>query len=654
VRRHTKLDKNLDHITKVGDPLVTPFALMGLRALHRSELANYLDYARFIHYGLDAVVVDLTLTTRVALASDWQHQLEALLSALDAAPLPRRPPIVVLCEEAFIMRRADLVLRKHAKEAKTGRARPLKHGAVLLQAGLLQTSDTIPELPPVQFTADVKDASLAPLRDRLIGLMRRLREAGHTNAATAVGKVLHALSSFASLPIGITEARSVAGILFDGDGREEVEARSPFFPTSALQPMAEITNAAPEFEADIRQFLDEVKSRTHDWEHATPISLKLAQLLSDPEWNACDVLLVLPDARTTDVFLVSDGGVGCACRVIEASDLTERVTTDQWRRIVIVRPEPKTVRILLTMHASSSRVLLLGDAAGASLIAVEVKPLLSLPEFVPFAARAAALSAALDKGGATEKMHHHEVEFYCHIPTSENLIDLTQAADGYTGNVIRFQLEGGRRVAYRPESDVLVFTPDEVRRFHRVDAHAIQVGDSILVLRKDIRDKLSEALLRSRKTAGQLKLYHQEIVRFRERLPGNMLMVKARHCLARMQAIDPLIGEHEVPNIARWLSVKPSDSPQQPRAARDQRRFSVFMKAAEINETLTEAYWNFAVLPVRAYSAQEGHLFNRLIVQFIMDPEGVAVRAGWREYKDLWQAIVDSVERVTYKEICNG
>lgn len=652
VRRHTKLNAIPERVADVGDPLLTPFALMGLNPTDQGELARCLDDERFVTHGLDAVVVDLTRTARRALAPDWQPQLAALLMALDAKNLPRRAPIVILCEDAFSMRRAELVVRRQAEDARSGGRRLHRHGALLLDAGILEAPGTpkVPEMPPMAFVADIKDASLSPLRDRLIGLSQRLREAGHANAGIAVGRGLHALSTFASLPLGIKEAKENASVLFDGDGREEVAARSSYFPTSALQPMAETASAAPEFAADIRRLMDEVSSRVRDWEQDTPVSLKLMQLLNDPEWNARDVLLVLPDAHTADVFLVSNRGMGCACTVTEISQLAKQANFNGWRRIMIVRPEPKALRALLTTPITPSCVLLLGDAAGTSLIAAELRLLASIPEFSPFAGRTAALTAALSRGGVDETMDLDQLEYRYHIPTAENVIDLTQTNTGYTGEVVRFTLEGGGQIAYRPSSDVLVFTPDEVRPFRKVAARDVATDDSILVLRKDIRDKLSEALSRSRRTAAQLKLYHERVVRFRQSLPGDNLPTKARHVLAAMREIDPTVGDHEVHNIVRWLSVEPSDSPQQPRAARDKRRFSVFMEAAGVDKTLADAFWNFAVVPVRAYSIEEGQDFNRRVVQFIMDPEGVAAGMGWREYDGLWQAVVDSVDRVIHKE----
>jgi hypothetical protein len=652
VRRHRKLATTSDRIAEVGDPLVTPFAIMGLNPTDRAELTRCLHYERFVTHGLDAVIVDLTRTARRALELDWQRQLLALLIALDIRDLPRRPPIVILCEDAFTMHSADLIVRKHYEGARSGR-HLLKHGALLLNVGLLEAPGTpkVPELLPMSFAADIKDASLAPLRDRLVGLSRHLREAGLANAAITVGKGLHALSTFASLPLGIKEARENASILFEGDGREEETARSLFFPTAVLQPMAEIVSAAPELAADIRALSDEIWSRVGRWEQDTPVSLKLAHLLSDPEWNAHDVLLVMPNACTADVFLVSDLGVSCACTVVNVSQLAKRASSKRWRRIMIVSPEPMALRTLLTMHISPSRVLLLGDAAGISLIAAELRLLASIPEFSVFAGRTEALTAALNRGGAAENIEIDEVEYRYRLPTAENLIDLTQTSAGYTGEVARFTLEGGGRIAYRPGSDVLVFTPDEVRHFRKVAARDVEIGDSILVLRKEIRDRLSDALSRSRKTAAQLRRYHEAVVRFCQHLPGDTVTTKARHVLAAMRAIDPSIGNHEVPNIKRWLCVEPSDSPQQPRAPRDQQRFSVFMKAAGIDTALADGFWNLAIVPVRTYSIEEGLDFNRRIVQFIMDPEGVAAGMSWCKYDDLWQAVVDSVDRVIHKEI---
>jgi hypothetical protein len=655
VRRYTTLETIPDHVARIGDPVLAPFAAMGLPS-DRRDVSRCLAHERFARQGIDVIVVDLTRGSRTGLSADWRRDLQFLLDAVGAASLPRRPPVVALCDEGFVMHGADAVLARSVAAAIPGRRHVVRSGAVVLRTGIFATPGAapVPELPPLPCDADVKDASLRPLRERLITLARSLRESGQAAAAVAVGSALRVVSAFASLPLGISEAKSTALVLFDGDGREDVKARSLFYPSSRLQRMADAAAVAPEFAADIRAVLEDLSSHIAQWDGATPVSLKLRSILADPAWNARDVLLVLPDTRTTDVFLVSDSAIDCGCTVIDGSTFAEHAETG-WRRIIIVRPDSKAVRGLLTLRNAPTFTLLLGDSAGAVPIAFELEQIASISDFAPFARRARALADALRRGGAdAATIDIAEPEFHYRLPTAEDFIDLAQAADDYAGPTVRLRLESGARAAYRPGGDVLLFTPDATRAFTRVEAQDVRTGDSILVLRKDIRDRLSDALLRSRKTAAQLKVYHERVAAYRRRLAGATMRAKAREVLGAMRAIDPLTSEHEIPNIIRWLSVEPSDAPQQPRAARDRRRFRLFVQAVGLDTATADAFWDHAILPVRAYSAVEGHVFNRRIVQFVIDPEGVAAGVGWSGYRDLWQAVVDSVERVTDKEVTHG
>lgn len=52
VRRHTMLGTIPGHVADVGDPHVTPFAVMGLNPTDRAELTRCLDYERFVTHGL--------------------------------------------------------------------------------------------------------------------------------------------------------------------------------------------------------------------------------------------------------------------------------------------------------------------------------------------------------------------------------------------------------------------------------------------------------------------------------------------------------------------------------------------------------------------------------------------------------------------------
>jgi hypothetical protein len=660
VRQHTHIDDDgstMDaYIDAVGNPEVTPFAIFGLPPTVPGNVERCLSYARFKQHGLDVVVVDLTWTSRNALGANWDKELTSLAAALDGSEAARNSPLLVLCEDAGTMRKAAGVLRRYRRTAGTSRAHALRQGALLLEPGLLEglpTTGPPEEVPNVRFEADIKDASLVPLRRRFLELAQRLRESSYVKGAQAVTTALRALRAFASLPIGLDEARSTAAVLYESDGAEDVAARSQFYPTSAMQPLSEAERACPEFAADIRSLVDAFKDRCDTWKVATPVSLKLVQLLAQSEWNASDVLLVLPDATTAEVFAVSDWGVTCRSSIATSNQLGEFLVNRHWRRILVVRPESRAVYELTTMRRTPERVLLLGDAAGVGLLQADVRTLSALPEFGAYAKRLAAISAALTSGGANEVFEPREPALSYEPSAPDDLSDFSQAPGGYKGATIRFHVESGSQVLYRPTGHVLLLTGDEVRPFRRKAARDVALGDSILVLHHELREALSIALARSRTTLAQLSHYHGVVARARDALPGASHRAKAREVLSRMQRIDPAIGAHEVPNITRWLSVEPDEELSLPTTARDRTRFDAFMAALNVDSSLAKAYWDFAILPCRRYRIQEGHAFNRRIVQFILDPEGVA-GSHPASHDGVWQALMDSVEVIIDKEVSHG
>lgn len=260
VRQHTHIDDDgstMDsHVGAVSDPLRAPFAIFGLESMDRARTRSCLAFRRFADIGLDAVVADLTWTSRASLGSEWEQQLASFAATLSEQQTGRASPVIVVCEEAAVLRRAVVALRvRHGCVAH----HPVrKQGSLLLTPGIFEGAipQAAAESPKdVRFEADIKDASLVPLRRSLIELSRRLGEAGHGREAVALRSGLRALRSFASLPIGVAEAQCVAAILFDGDGREEIEVRSRFFATAALQPLADAQDAAPTFATEIRASL---------------------------------------------------------------------------------------------------------------------------------------------------------------------------------------------------------------------------------------------------------------------------------------------------------------------------------------------------------------------------------------------------------------
>lgn len=656
VRDHTHLgDKNAGlkaDVGAIGDPMKAPFAVFGLPSASKVEaFARYFEFPRLKDGMLDAIVVDATRSGRAELSDNWEQRFTLLLQAVARLP-GRRPPVVVLTEEAFSLRKAVRALRSYGAALHPPRPAPKEVGAYLPQQGLLGPAVTFAEaLPPMTFEADIKDASLAGLRRDLVALGRTFKERGERSAADGVSKALALLRRSASLPVGLREARDIADILNDGDDEEDIRVRSLFRPKVALGPLASAAEMVPELAEKTRQLIGSIEAKMRAWEDETPVSAKLAQLFQSADWNSASTLLAMPDRWVADVYWSSDRALRLACDVVDHRGLSERLSLKPPKRVIVIGPTPEAARALLTAQIAVERIVLLGDAAGVALLSAEIGPLGRIAAFAPFADRARAMAAALQRGGANEQLDLAEAEFRIAAAVPEGEIDLTRAGEAYRGDVLHFTTSQGHRIAYRPTSDVLQFSPGEMRPFEPRQARQIQAGDRVLVLNEAVREPIRRALAGSREALKQLSNYHSRVAMIRASTPGTSDVDKARHLLAAMQSIDPGISSHELPNVIRWLTADKApgelDGARQPRAARDWARFRLFMRAANVDEQTAKIYWLVAIVPARAYRVQEGYLFNQRVIQFVLDPEGAAAgTAAWKNREGLWQLVLDAVDEV--------
>lgn len=650
VRRHTLLTERnaglTDHFSRAGDPATTPFALLGLPAAKRpEELTRYVRSDRATRLGLDAVVVDLTRPGRSELPEQWEPHLEALLRSLEETP-GRRPGTIVIADDAATFRRATRVM-KAAAGARHPKGRISELGVYLDHRGLLGPAAVLPQaMHRIAFQADIKDASLAPLRERLVSLGRMLREDG--SAATKnVSKTLAFLRRAASLPMGLAEARRITDVLFDADDEVDASVRAMFRPRMMLGTLREAAGIAPVHASEIGSLADAIGAKVVEWEEETPVSLKLAGLMEAAEWNANSTVLAFPDRRIAETFLASDRALECACTVIDHRGIFELLPEAGVRRIIVVGPTTQAVRALLTTPLAPELVLFLGDAAGSALLSAELAPLHRLAAFASIAGRVSALTDALRRGGTDETLDLAEAEFRMTVTDQEERIDLTQANEAYRGPVVEMRTRRGLVLRYRPTSDVLLLSPGETRPFEKIAARDVEAGDSILVLKNDVRELIRRALAGSRKSISELGLYHGSIAGIRARLSGHSVQDKARRLLRIMQRDNPSVPDTEVHNIVRWLNAADApmkiDGARQPGAARDWPRFRAFMSAAGVDEMLAKTYWDAAITPSRSYRAQEGHLFNQRVVQFVLDPEAAT---AWASMRDVWQQVLEGVDAI--------
>jgi hypothetical protein len=662
VRDHTNMrERNAgldEHVAAISEPATTPYAVFGIPVVRKAvHLQPFLQYPRLTDLGLDVVVIDLTRTGRSDLADDWHKPFETFLEGL-AFAVGRRPPLVVLTDDVYVWNKVGRILRGHASIQRPAWKRASELGALMLESGVLGAPTVVADdLPSLRISADIKDASLAPLRRTALNLGQALKDIGAVGLAEGVSEALSLLRRGANAPLGIDEAASILDILYSEDDELQARTRALFRPKMALARLAAIAHEQASFAAASEALRNQIERKLEGWRLATPVSLKLASILAEPDVNAPDTLITMPDRRIVEAYLASDRAMAVIARVVDHRNVASTIEATRYRRMVAIGPTPELMRTLLTDKACPEDVTILGDAAGATLILAQLRPLTRVAAFKGLAPRAQALLKAFERGGSDEALDLAEAQFRIVAAPSESNIDFTQAGEAWEGDIIELRTRRVPRLAYRPNSDVLVYSPGETRPFERKTAREVEKGDFILVLDAKLREPLRVALAGSKKALGQLAIYHQRMDQILAQTPGASHAEKARHVLAAMRTLDPSFGAHEEPNIIRWLtagqSAQSSDGARQPRAARDKARFEIFMRAVGVDAPLAEVYWHGAIMPSRAYRALEGYLFNQRVVQFVLDPEG-AVGAGWADLGALWQSVIDAVDEVVEAATIKG
>jgi hypothetical protein len=662
VRDHTNMrERNAgleEHVAAVSEPATTPYAVFGLPVVRKAnQLQPFLRNARFDGLGLDVIVVDMTRTGRSDLVEDWHKPFETFLEGLSFA-VGRRPPVVILTDDVYVWNKVGRVLRGHAANQRPAWKRASEVGALMLESGLLGAPAVIADnLPTLRVSADIKDASLAPLRRTALSLGQSLKDIGATALAEGVSEALSILRRSANAPLGTDEAATILDILYGEDDELQAKTRALFRPKMALARLAAIAAEHASFATAAGALLSQIEKKLEGWRAETPVSLKLASILATTDANTPDTLITMPDRRVVEAYLASDRAMAVSARVVDHRNVASALGDASFRRLIAIGPTPELVRTLLTDRACPEDVTILGDAAGTTLILAQLWPLTRVAAFAGLAPRAQALLKAFERGGSDEALDLAEAQFRIVAAPSENNIDFTQAGEAWEGDVIELRTRRVPRLGYRPNSDVLVYSPGETRPFERKAARDVVKGDFILVLDAKLREPLRVALAGSKKALGQLVIYHQRMDQVLAQTPGASHAEKARHVLAAMRALDPSFGVHEAPNVIRWLtagqSAQSSDGARQPRAARDKTRFDLFMRAVGVDAPLAEIYWHAAITPSRAYRALEGYLFNQRVVQFVLDPEG-AVGAGWADLGALWQNVTDAVDEVVEATTIKG
>ena len=652
VLSHTQIRKLESHVGAVGDPDRTPFAVMGLDAhLKPEDFRRFLQCERFSKFGLDVIIVDLTEAARQAVGPHWDDALKALLLGLDRVK-GRRPPLAVLCDDPHSMRRAVKLLRMHGSTMRPPRRGPVEIGIYLDTPGMIGPRPILPEnLPPVTFEADIKDASLAPLRSALLSFGSELREEKESDAAKAVSGALTFLRRAVSLPFGMEEARSIADVIYDGDDDVDLAVRAMFRSKMALAKLAALADLLPSKGSKAVGLADQVMAKVAAWTDETPVSARLARMLDTAANSGSGIGVVVATRTVADLFSLSDRSQRWKCDIVASDDLAAALTSKPWIHLVVVGPNPEVLRTLLISPRVPRSVSLLGDSAGVGLLAAELAPIERLPAFSALADRAIALRRALLRGGADETLDISEASFEATTPVVPNQADFTRSGEVYRGDIVVLKTSRGGTYRYRPTGVVLVHSPGELRPFVPQEARRIQNGDHILALSPDIHETLRRAISGSRKARSELEVYHKQVATRRDATPGKTLTEKVRYVIEQMRRLDPTVNDVERHNVRRWLTadqaVTNAEGGRQPGAARQWERFRTFWGSGGMAPFTADMYWRMAIIPTRSYRVQEGLAFNQRVTQFVLDPEGTSLGAGqWAAMPQLWQMVEAAVDEV--------
>lgn len=659
VLAHTLLKKNgtsaAGILAGVSHPAKAPLAVLGLPLAKESIIKQYFGFERFSALGLDLVVADLTRTAITEMGENWPIALERLALALRSVG-ERRPGILVLAEDTFVFGKAEKVLRNVAQQTKS-RGKPyIAEGLLLRYPGFLGIPRPKLVSPaPIKFNADIKDGSLITLRKDVLKAAGEMVEAGAPEAAAALRSGLSFVRLIANLPVGYAEARRIIHVLHGTDDDSDQSIRQRFFRDAALSPLTRAIVEVAGFREVLSRIYERMTNTVDAWDIESPISLKIRNMIEAGETIDQKTLFVLPDRNLVDIFLASDIALRCRWSVTNGREMLETARLAAASRMVVVRPTSNLLRTLITGDSIPPRVDILGDASGAALLAAELAPIAKLAAFAAYAGRASALMEAIGK--STSNLQEDEQELELPLPVSSQDIDFTQSGEVYSGPVICLATERGHRMLYRPSSDVLRHTPDELRAFERVDAAMISRGDHVLVLAAPLMEALRQALARAPKTVETLRAYHRAVAERCATIAGSTRMDKARHIHALIKARDSTFEDSEVFNVSHWINVDETtiDTPgSRPQAPRSKKRFDLFMDGLGIIKVLSDNYWDWGIRATRSYRMREGLLFNQRATQFILEPESLMAKRTDRDMRGLWHAVMDNVDVVTSKEQINA
>ncbi|PWC32059.1 hypothetical protein TSO221_31575 [Azospirillum sp. TSO22-1] len=659
-----------------ADPVFCPFRLFTIPGESPKRWLPLLRTEALRKRPIDVVMIDLTRRGRDALGVDWGKRLTTFLDHLDANVVVA-PPTLVITESPFVAKTAREIvsnrLRARRRGATAAERSPARLIGVLTEDGATlggSESQSTSPLHPLNVSVYLKDVSLMALRDMTLGAVRELQEYGSDGlqASSHVRRAYGFVRRAVGLPCGLRAAQMV---LRRDRANEEGEIpetlASQYFEAKVLADLSDAAARVPAFAQQILAYGELIRRFLADLQTSTPISRTLDKLLEELTRKSTKSIIVLPSAEAVEFLearLAADrNGQDLSLRMEDKVQIVSRhLLGDALRqaaqrssgvkRVALVQPRLEEVRKVLLMPDTDATFLLLDDAAGIGLVAADLAGITGVPGLERVAERVRSL---LDQiSDRQDQLPDPSLEIDVPLPISRTLDFTRDEGQRYDGPIVELTVSSSFKVRYRPNSDALLLTDDDLQPFRRCHASEVEVGSRMLVLSPPLMERLRKTFARRGNTSAVLRLYHDEVASARERIPGRSRTEKARHVLNMLLRADGArFTDSDLDNVRRWLAVDPTADDGVPNAPRDLTRYRAFAKAIGIQPALIDTLWRDGIHISRRFNISEGLGFHRRYVHFLMDPDTTLAKAAGQEEElaALWRDVLDDVSLVVGSRI---
>lgn len=436
-----------------------------------------------------------------------------------------------------------------------------------------------------------------------------------------VAEMMHFIRRMICLPSGISTFEQFA----EQSGRRQYMPGKPLAMVRQLLDMESGGTAGKE-SARVHKLAEQFKEIVDSLGESTPGSAFLNRLLKVETFTEIgNTLLVLPDGMTESlVDWLRDTEQVVFQDNLDTTNGKSGLdmllpSLHHYQKTYLMLPRWDAVGRLLASHNVPEILHLVCDEATAVALKHQAGLLRNRPSFRIIHERLDRFIAALDEAmsGISTIIPLIEDVRLPQVPVSryegEGRPVVLTLADG---RVIQM-FEGSSVIQYRHE-----FEP---RPFRKVQATSLNVGCTVFPIDEDYIALAEGHSLFCCNAGAALKIYHQQIIALRDKLPGEKLQDKAAYLRKKMAGT--VVELPEVNTIQRWLDVDNLiDAPLEtvcPHAPYSEAWFNAFAVALDMMPSIASMCWKFGIYDIRSRRISAGFSTSRFCTALLTEPDSV-------------------------------